>query len=69
MSRDIIEFYCNGLITTARSSFRPNKGDLISIRGTAFEIIHTSFSFDFADKSSEARMRLNVELREYHDGK
>jgi hypothetical protein len=42
------------------SSFQPNDGDLINIRGQTYKVLGRSFTVDYADSPLQRGVRCNV---------
>ena len=59
---DTVEFYENGKqrpFLTVDSSFQPDDGDLISIKGKTYKVLGRSFAVDYVGEPHKA-MRCNV---------
>lgn len=59
---DILEFYLGESRTpflTLRSSFQPNAGDRLSIKGITYTVLGHSFTVDHAGKTEQS-VRCNV---------
>jgi len=60
---DKLEFYLEDKqmpFLTLDSSFQPNDGDLVNIKGVTYEVLGRSFTVDHADKMAERSIRCNV---------
>ena len=59
---DTVEFYLPDKVNPfliVDSSFQPNDGDLVSIKGVTYVVLGRSFSVDYSGKPEQA-MRCNV---------
>lgn len=60
-----------GLLLALDSSFAPDEGDLINIKGQTYRIVGRSFTIDRSDDPFERQVRCNVivELAEPTEGR
>lgn len=67
---DTIEFYHDGEknpFFSLLSSFQPNDGDLMNIRGVTYRVIGRSFTVDHLGDLALQKIRCNVILEKYEE--